>query len=194
VDEPIGAEQTMMQTLADMSEYTTERVVQGVGAHWEAPEAGDWLQLILRPSFDPEIVITAHRTAQGTEAVAHTAQCSLWEIHLHAVGTLLDKPLPPSRTSTRLAINEADAERLWAQAANVPESRGQRQTAGLDGMPLTIRIRLGAVSWDLESWSPVPDDPARPLIDNLLNRTMNSKNLAVATIAGQALRYLDDDA
>src|SRR4051794_8242213 len=53
-------------------DFYSRTVVGAVGSTWDPPRQGRWLQLIVAPSFEPELVLTATETDGCCRVVANT--------------------------------------------------------------------------------------------------------------------------
>lgn len=180
----------------DMREYSTERVVQAVGARWNPPVTGDWLMIVLSPSFHPDLVITMHRTQGRSRIMAHTAGCNLWYLHLstlepdeHPMRRRTEPPRPePAWEAASSEGDQADDLWQWASAVLAMPEPGQSQTC-LDGMLVTIRARVGADFGQLETSSP-EQGPARMLLEAVFAVAESLGDQRIVKIAEQAHAYL----
>jgi hypothetical protein len=183
-----------------MREYSTQRVVQAVGARWEPPAAGDWLLMVLSPSFHADLVITVHRSRGRSRIDLHTAQCNLWQLYLYTlppddpnhVSNQGDTLRPqPDRAWAAAEVETDRADELWRRASAVlgmpPEP--DRSWVTLDGMPVTVRLRLGQEFRELED-HPGEEGPIRLLVQAALDLAGSAGDQRIATVAERARAYL----
>jgi hypothetical protein len=165
-------------------------VVEAVGAEWEPLAGGRWVQLIVLPSFDPEIVFTAVEVDGTCRVVANTAQTNLW--YQTAYSRDPDRgspgertPPPPNPVSVEYIVAGDHTDQFWSKVAAVQP----RELMGLDGMTIRVRARVGTEMTDVETWAP----PARSAVGTLYGILVSSLPVPddhpVATVAQAAVRY-----
>ena len=158
------------------------------------PTEGRYLQVLLCPSFSPEIMLIAHERRETTILWASTAQTLLrsWRPYHRYIKR---DPVPPRLVTATVDLPSSDAARLW-EAARRLEAKHVAQRWGLDGIKVNIAVRLGQTLADIECWSPPVGDPVRDLVDlfSTLADPMPDVLTGVLAEALRGFRVSSDDA
>ncbi len=150
-------------------------VVDAVGAVWDPPPHRRWLQLVVLPSFEHEVVVTVTEADEGAVVSARTAQCSVWLFMSHSNrdswSSRDESPSPaPSPVVAEAALSVADLERMWSIAGMVVPPP---PVLGLDGITFRLRTRVDTAVDDVDEvkvWSPRRHAPIVQLFDMLVAR------------------------
>lgn len=146
-------------------------VVAAVGATWNPPPQGRWLQLIVAPPFEPEIVLTATETDGGCRVVANTVGCCVCRFlpYFDADRWSADDAVLP-RTRHMSLEGEMDLRAsalLWSAAGTVkPPPPSPLMT--LDGIEISVRYRLASTVVEIDSCCPSRHSPEAALFDLLI--------------------------
>lgn len=138
-----------------------------------APETWDdahrRLELVVRPSFSPEVIIRAWVAGQHSSLQLASVGASIWATHFNPPGWLVGRgdQLEPEEVPHQETASVSSIDDLVGAATRLPEPL---RSAGIDGTQIELDVDDGDVALRRNLWSPRASE--EPLAHELLVRTL----------------------
>lgn len=141
-------------------------VMPSAPVSWQSAERR--LELVLRPSFSPELVLRFWTDTNAGLVQLASLGTSIWHTHFNPPTWLRFPPGmereddwdPPERPHDETAP-VASVDALVDAGVDLPESG---EAGGIDGMPFEVDARRGSTHVRRELWSPMPGEAAHELL------------------------------